>query len=406
MSNWKNLPYGIDFVVEQDLIPLGIKKYNTSEGYSINCPFCAKSGYTADKNHKYYVNIYKNVAHCFRCNRSDGILSLHQGLSEKPISLKEAEEDLNKRWNGLPSDVQIELAKVKERLTEENKSKLYPAPIEIRDAIYKRFLNQLTLSKAHHDDLIKRGLTEEEIQKGGYKSVPVGGFTTFAKESFTYETSDYLRRHRQQGIPGFYDITSPEPGVVSTHSGYFVPVRDQFGHISGMQIRFDKLPKNASEYDKEHYAKYKWFTSNYKEKHKGCSASGCENIHHAGDWFHSPKSVILTEGAIKADVTAALSRKMTGGKAQPVLGLVGVYNYDQLALELLQLKDYGLEKVVLAVDMDYREKPQVAQAMKNIKEIIETKCELKCEVFQWDPQYKGIDDYFLAIVKKRTGNGF
>ena len=401
MSDWKKLPFGIDFVVEQDLVPLGISKVKYSSGYSINCPFCAKNGLSPDRKHKYAIDIYKNVGHCFRCGSGHGMLSLHQALSKNPITLKEAEEDLLKRWNGLPSNVQIELAKVKERLDEENKSKLYPAPIEIRHQVYTKFLDQLTLSKKHHDDLIARGLSEEEIIKGKYKTVPVGGFKTFAENSLTYEIKDQLRRHRQWGIPGFYGINTDSVGVVALDNGYFVPVKDEKGYISGMQIRFDALPDNAPDYKKEHYAKYKWFTSNFKDKVKGCSASGSENIHYAGDWLKSPKQVILTEGVLKADVAAALSKKMTGKKAQPILGLVGVYNYEQLSFELAKLQYNGLEKVVLAVDMDYREKPQVAQAMNNIIEIIK-KNNLKCEVFKWDPTYKGIDDYFLAICKKRT----
>lgn len=401
MSDWKKLPFGIDFVVEQDLVPQGISKVKYSSGYSINCPFCAKLGLKPDRKHKYAIDIYKNVGHCFRCGSGHGMLSLHQALSKTPITLKEAEEDLLKRWNGLPSNVQIELAKVKEKLDEENKSKLEPAPIEIRDDVYNRFLDLLTLSKKHHDDLIARGLSEEEIIRGKYKTVPAGGFKTFAQRS-TFNIAYDFSKHKKWGIPGFYGVGTSDVGVVALDNGYFVPVRDENGLISGMQIRFDPLPDNAPEYKKEHYAKYKWFTSNFKDKVKGCSASGCENIHYAGDWSKAPKQVILTEGVLKADVAAALSKRMTGKKAQPILGLVGVYNYERLSDELAKLKCLkGLEKVVLAVDMDYREKPQVAQAMNNIIEIIK-KYNLECEVFKWDPQYKGIDDYFLAIVKKRA----
>ncbi|MBQ6148522.1 MAG: DUF3854 domain-containing protein [Oscillospiraceae bacterium] len=396
-------PFGIDFVVQQDLVPLGVQLYPNSMGYSFNCPFCEKNGKGPDRHHKYAVDIYKNVGHCMRCQAGHGITGLHQALSKKSITLQEAKEDLMRRWNGLDSDVQIELSKVVERLEEENKKMLYPAPIEIRDEVYRSFLEKLTLSKAHHDDLIARGLTEEEIRKGMYKSVPSVGMVTYGK-SLSYETLDALKRHRQWGIPGFYDIRSDKPKIVKCRSGYFVPVRDEFYRISGMQIRYDPLPENATEEEKERYAKYKWFASNYKEKKDGCTASGCENIHYATQLFKTPESIILTEGVLKADVASRLAGRIKGIDPVPVLGLVGVYNAENLGTELLKLAQYGLKKVVVAVDMDYREKPQVAAALEKIEKII-IGVGLQCEVFRWDPKYKGLDDYFLAVLNRRKEKG-
>ena len=73
-------------------------------------------------------------------------------------------------------------------------------------------------------------------------------------------------------------------------------------------------------------------------------------------------------------------------------------------MELQKLKDWGtgLKNVVIAVDMDYREKPQVAAAMRKIEKII-SDVGLQYTVFKWDPQYKGIDDYYLAKLKHNQG---
>ncbi|MBR2787839.1 MAG: hypothetical protein IKD94_01620, partial [Erysipelotrichaceae bacterium] len=202
--SYRKLPFGIDFVVEQDLAPLGIRKVPNSKGYSFNCPFCEKNGLKPDRHHKYTVDIYKNVGHCMRCGAGHGIIGLHQALSKRSISMDEAKKDLMKRWEGLPSDVQIELSKTLDRLEEENRKQLFPAPIEIRDSVYRAFLAQLSLSKAHHDDLIARGLSEKEIADRMYKTVPAVGFKTFATNSFSYEVTDALKRHPQWGIPGFY----------------------------------------------------------------------------------------------------------------------------------------------------------------------------------------------------------
>ena len=48
--------------------------------------------------------------------------------------------------------------------------------------------------------------------------------------------------------------------------------------------------------------------------------------------------------------------------------------------------------------MDYRDKPQVAKALENIKRIIES-CGLKYNMLVWPEEYKGIDDYLLSRKK-------
>ena len=316
--------------------------------------------------------------------------------------MDESKQDLLKRWNGLPSDVQVSLSKTLERLEEENKKQLEPAPIEIRDEVYRKFLSNLTLSSRHRQDLLSRGLTEAEIEERMYRTVPSVGAVSFGVETFTYEISDALKRHVKWGIPGFYDIRTSEPKVVFCDPGYFVPVRDEFGRISGMQIRYDPLPETASEAKKDHYAKYKWFNSNFREKKDGCTASGCENIHYATSLFKAPKSIILTEGVLKADIISRLGGRLKGKEPIPVIGLVGVYNTENLCFELLKMKQYGLEMVHIAVDMDYREKKQVADALNNIKEIV-SGAGLRYEVETWNPAYKGYDDYLLGVQKYRSG---
>ena len=65
MSNKYKYPFGIDFVVEQDLVPLGIVKIPNPKGFNINCPFCEQRGLKPDKHHKYAIDRYKNAAYNF-----------------------------------------------------------------------------------------------------------------------------------------------------------------------------------------------------------------------------------------------------------------------------------------------------------------------------------------------------
>lgn len=401
MAN-NQLPFGIDFVVNEDIVPLGFKKYPNKEGYTINCPFCEKKGLAPDRKHKLCVNITNNVAHCFRCNTGVNIIGLHQEYMG--CSYREAKQDLFKRYNGLPSDIQKTLNKGQEQIKLEREKRLEPAPIKFRDIAYRRFLACLDLKAEHKAALMKRGLNEEEIERGLYKSVPVIGYNTFAREVFNdYELGTKVSKNYKWGIPGFYDIRTDEPKLIQNTSGIYIPVLNQDGLISHLQIRFDELPNSASELDKEYWSKYKPYTSDYRNKKDGCSTKDCENIHYAGNWRAIPESVMLTEGILKANVASFLAGKIKGCASIPMLAIDGVNKHQQLIYELSDLKSKGLKEVVLCLDMDYKTKPQVKAAMDRIEHTIKH-CELEVKHFDWNSQFKGIDDYLLAVYKYRKDN--
>src|SRR5229473_1192305 len=49
------------------------------------------------------------------------------------------------------------------------------APADVVDQVYTAFLASLTLSDAHRDGLQQRGFSDEEIDRGWYRSLPVHG---------------------------------------------------------------------------------------------------------------------------------------------------------------------------------------------------------------------------------------
>jgi len=345
------LPFGIDFVVKEDLSSSpGFMMWPASNNsYDINCPFC-------NGKRKMNINLSKNVA---RCNKCSGILgynsvTLHAALTG--LSSKDSFKDLMKRWNGLESDAKLSL----KNTSFEKKERVTPAPIEIRDKVYREFLKNLSLSSRHKEDLSKRGLSDIQIEKGLYKSIPVMGFHTLAYKAI-YESgaNQMIEKHKGIGIPGFTDIYDPSKvSCRGRKSGYFIPVIQKDGFISGMQIRYDSLPVDAPKEEKEIYKKYSWYSSS--EKETGCSVTGCENIHFAGDFKSISNEINLTEGVLKADIASALSNK-------PFLGLVGVNNTSQLRKTLSYLENLGKECVNLYIDMDYQIKPEVESALNNIK---------------------------------------
>lgn len=348
MSKTLRTDFGIDFTIKVDLP--NEKRHRAPGGsYDINCPFCGGK-------RKFNVNPRKNVARCNKCSGDTGYntVTLHEELAGFS-SPKEAYKDLLRRWNGLSSDEQVEIRKKKE--ASEAVKEIIPAPIEIRDTVYRRLLSKLDLSKKHREDLIKRGLTDEEIEKGMYKTVPICGLHSLAAYSI-----QGIKFAKNQGVPGFVDVNNPKKVLLRARkNGYFVPVLTKEGKISGMQIRYDNLKDTASDKEREMYKKYSWYSSS--ERDTGCGVSGCENIHFAGDWSIVPKECCLTEGVLKADIAAYLS-------GQPYIGLVGVNNVGQLEKTLSSLSEQGLASVYIYVDMDYRSKHEVKKALDNIKKKI------------------------------------
>lgn len=356
MNNLKT-DFGIDFVVTTDLP--NERQYKAPGGsYDITCPFCGSK-------RKFNVNPRKNVARCNKCSGDKGYntVTLHAELTG--LSTKEAYKDLLRLWNGLSGEEKVEI-KAKKKAYDEVKE-ISPAPLEIRDKAYRRLLSKLDLSTKHHEDLIKRGLTEEEIESGMYKTVPVCGLHSLALHAI-----EGLEIKEGQGIPGFVDVTDPRKVLLRARkNGYFVPVRTKDGLISGMQIRYDNLKDTASEKEKETYKKYSWYSSS--EKMTGCGVTGCENIHFAGNWADVPKKCCITEGVLKADIASFLS-------GDPYIGLVGVNNVSQLSDTLSSLMKGGLESVYIYVDMDYRDKYEVKSALDSIKRKINMSGKLSIKI--------------------------
>ena len=337
--------FNMMFVLQEDL-PFE-RKFKSGDGYDMDCPFCKGK-------RKFHVSLKRNAARCNKCSGDSGwnTTTLHADLTG--LSTKEAYKDLVKKFNGLEAGAKV-IAKHTKKLQEEDS--ITPVDITVRDKVYRKLLESLELAPSHKEDLLKRGLSEEDIKEGLYKTVPVMGFHSLAVSALEGE-----KIKKGEGIPGFTDASNINDAAVrKKKSGYFVPVKTRNGLISGMQIRFDNLPENSSEEEKEAFRKYTWFSS--AEKDTGCGVTGCENIHYAGNWEEVPKEVQITEGMLKADIASHLSGK-------PFLALAGVNNVGQLQAELTKLQKEGLETVNICVDMDYREKREVANAMKRIQEII------------------------------------
>jgi hypothetical protein len=229
----------------------------------------------------------------------------------------------------------------------------------------------LALSERHRAALRARGLSESELERNGYASAltPEEG-SRIAGELSAFGLG---------GVPGFY-TKGGEWHMRDYGAGFFVPVRDERSRIAGLQLRRD-----------EGEPRYIWFSSNGYP----CGTSSGAPIHYARPHLlYDATEVLLTEGAVKADVASYFTDA-------PVIAAAGVHNFGQDFAANLRVKFPNLRTTFIAFDSDFRVKPQVKAALEKLMRDL-AGIGFKVRVRTWPPEYKGLDDYLLALALSQT----
>lgn len=363
--------YSIDGICS--LVGVNITHAKGSSVY-VDCPLCG------GKN-KLNVNLSSNTWRCNRCGEGGGMIDMYQkmmGIS----TFDDAKKLLRDAYNNISPAPQISIDD-KKRWQTAQKKKAELAPAEVRNQTYSALLNKLTLARKHCGDLMRRGLSEEAIIRGNFKSIPQLGKVSLAEE---LRAEGYILR----GVPGFYTTPEGHECISCVGSGYFIPVRNAYGQIEGMQIRYDN--PSAAEAQKGEFAKYKWFTSSGDTQTNGTSTSNINNVHFAGiDIMKAPHVVYITEGPLKATIANYLSEKA-------FIAIPGVNNTSCLEETFCLLKYAGVDTIVEAFDMDRKTNPHVAKAVNKIHSLI-TDAGFISRVIEWN-DVKGIDDFLLRRVRK------
>lgn len=239
---------------------------------------------------------------------------------------------------------------------------------EILDLVYRTLLGELPLNPVHRQDLHARGLSEAEIQRRGYRTLPRGG-----REELAAKLVSRFGPEVCTCVPGLYvRKDDPDRWSLAGGTGTLVPVRDAEERIVALKLRTD-APGDGP--------KYTYVSSS---KHGG-PGPGVQV--HVALWNGEDRSVArLTEGELKADVATVLS-------AVPTVSIPGVSSW-QLALPVLRELDY--KTVCLAFDADARKNPCVAKALSAcFRALDEQGFEVILET--WPPEEgKGIDDLLVA----------
>lgn len=354
-----------------DIIPLiGIPDPpNGRPVYNISCPCCDDNPRKKHLN----INLNKDVFCCPRCHFSGGVFDLYSHYSG--VDRKHAREVLMEKLGLKDSGPSYEGSNQKqERRTITRpilqEIELPLTDIDARHETYAALLGKLSLASDHRENLLSRGLTDEQIRTFGYKTMPVVGFSALAKQ---LQAEGYYLG----GVPGFYHTKEGAWTFVQERRGILIPARDQDGKIQGLQIRLDKIKKG----------KFRWISSIGKPD--GCKAEG---------WTHmigNPKpTVLLTEGPLKADVI----HYITG---QTVIAVPGVNSLKHLKETLEYLQSQGTTKVMTCFDMDYLKNPHVRDGYYNLANIL-AEVGIEYGTYLWDPQFKGLDDYVWHCRKQGT----
>lgn len=245
------------------------------------------------------------------------------------------------------------------------------------DRVYRTLLGRLSLSPAHRETLLRRGLDEDAVEEGLYRSLPKTGGPALARELL-----DRFPARLLATVPGFCTregTRGPYPSFVGA-PGLLIPVLDLDGFVVALKVRRDD--------DDPRYL----YVSSSGRGGPGPGAPVHVSRWNEPAWNESARMVRITEGELKADVATALSGVLT-------ISVPGVSAWRGALPVLRTLKP---ATVLLAFDADAASNPHVARAADATAEALAAES-WEVAVESWDSALaKGIDDALAARVPIET----
>jgi hypothetical protein len=274
---------------------------------------------------------------------------------------------------------------------------IQPAPLEIRDFIYASLLRLSPASKYECLTLGQKGLRERGLEGfSDYGAIPCSAsdrrdLAAQVRLLLNQNFPAFVRENPRglAHVPGFWINDSGDACLWSekdfNRPMLLIPYRNPWGKIQSCQIRFSGLINPAQK-------RYLWLSLSSMQ-----SAGSGTPIHYANwrdfgaDCLDRP--VLVTEGALKADVVAKFCPQFL------TIANSGVGCAHDLIARITRGK-----KVCLAFDNDYHENPAVirhlAKLILLISEFEDSKSINKnIVILIWEQRFKGIDDALLNAAK-------
>ena len=274
---------------------------------------------------------------------------------------------------------------------------IHPAPLEIRDFIYASLLRLSPASKYECLTIGKKGLRERGLENfSDYGALPCSAserkdLAAQIRLLLNQNFPSFVRENPRglAHIPGFWTNDYGQACLWSEKDFQrpmlLIPYRNPWCKIQSCQIRFSGSVRHAQK-------RYLWLSLPSMQ-----SAGSGTPIHHA-NWKDfgaacSNRPVLITEGALKADVVAKFCPHFL------IVANSGVSCAHEIIARITRGK-----KVSLAFDNDYHDNPavirQLAKLILLISEFDGSKVFIKnTAILIWERSYKGIDDALLNAAK-------
>lgn len=375
MSHISSSDFPFTIMDVASLLRLNIRRSGGGRVVYADCPICG------DRRGKLGLYPDINTWRCWHCGEHGGMLHLYAKVCHTGTS--EAYQEICNilAQDGFAADITPACP------AKAVSSKDTPADKASEKEIHRTLtalLSLLALSPAHREHLrTVRGLTDEQIKSLGFKSTPPSKLCRPITERLIKQGC------RVHGVPGFYvnDYGKWTVKFYTRTSGILIPLRGVDGLLHGLQIRLDYPIRDENDPPDKQGAKYLPLTST--GKNQGVS-SGCP-IHFVGD--PHARVVYVTEGALKADIVHALT-------GRTFIGTMGANNTNGLDELFSFLSLNGTEEIIEAEDMDKYRNVEVNRGAAAVYRLAKAHG-MACRRLTWNPRYKGIDDWQLAVHRKQ-----
>jgi hypothetical protein len=192
------------------------------------------------------------------------------------------------------------------------------APIEIRDAVYRELIRISPAQKYYphlvdgSDGLLSRGLLERETHNYGALPPTQKERAQLARQLRKLVIDrfpEYGPRYSYAGVIGIPGFWQDANGIVQLWKPreykmpmLVIPYKDDRGHIQACQLRLHKgdIPEGEK--------RYRWLASPL-ERH-GCSSGTPIHFTFKPSTLSHGKTVVITEGALKAEILVSLRPKV------------------------------------------------------------------------------------------------
>lgn len=373
--------------------------YHVPKGF---CPF-------HNDRHPGSFSLYKkgNIYHCFSCGASgDGIdfVQKQEGLEFRPAVWKLAlqfgivtPEQVESYKRGTLGNQDIQAPPRTYTDIYEDGEEMPMAEPDILHAVYTVFAEgegllqkRGKLSEKHLDYLTgERKLSMNDIERVGYFTMPrrtkyfMREFLKTLKERYGYD-EEVLKK-----VPGFYYLEKNGGMTFVGHKGIAIPIRDERGRISGIQIRRDQTKKGEK--------RYIWFSSSFANEKEGMAfGTGSGSPVHVSypERLKRPHDLFITEGVFKSEQLAKTYQSIC-------VSLQGVQNWRGKIERIIDYLEEEKGQAVLTIhiffDSDMCENPNVYFAFREmVLALKHTYRNLDFYYYWWDPEFgKGFDDLVL-----------